>query len=176
MGHSLITNKGILSYPRALFEGVAMNTFRVSSLVTALNSNSSSQVCDRQRLTGIERFDKPWAAFSPTDIKVIEFIRKCICVFEARANGFPECPAAVLIFANFLVIVFPRSVSRNTTFTLLQLPKSFQILFGPHLSCSLVLTIPLFHHISYVLCDKWIWFLSYFHCSNGGMVFQASQK
>ena len=78
MGHSLITNKGILSYPGALFEGVAVNTFRVSSQVTALNSNSLSQVCDGQRLTGMERFDKlcDWASsaesratFSPTDIK-----------------------------------------------------------------------------------------------------------
>ena len=55
---SLITSKGILSYPGALFEGIAMNTFRMSSLVTALNSNSLSQVCDGQRLKGMERFVK----------------------------------------------------------------------------------------------------------------------
>ena len=47
MGHSLITNKGILSYPGALFEGVAVNTFHVSSQVTALNSNGLSQVMDK---------------------------------------------------------------------------------------------------------------------------------
>ena len=36
-----------------------MNTLRTSSLVTALNSNSLSVVCDGQLiLTGIERFDK----------------------------------------------------------------------------------------------------------------------
>ena len=113
---SLITNKGILSYPRASFEGIAIITFRTSSLVTALNSNSSSEVRDGQRLKGMERFDKPcnlassaesWAAFfSHRYKKVIEFISKCICVFgEARAtclvwksatNGFPNCPKLFL--------------------------------------------------------------------------------
>ena len=43
MGQSLIPNEGILSYPGALFEGIAIITFHTSSQVTALNSNSSSQ-------------------------------------------------------------------------------------------------------------------------------------
>ena len=34
---SLITKKGFLSYPGALFEGIAIITFRTSSLVTTLN-------------------------------------------------------------------------------------------------------------------------------------------
>lgn len=87
--------------------------------------------------------------------KVIEFISKCICVFgEAHAT----C----------LVLLSLHPISR--------LPKNFPILLGPSLTRSLVQIIPFFHQIPYVLRDNWIWFVSYLHCPNGGMVFQARQK
>ena len=81
---SLITNKGILSYPGALFEGIAMNTLCTSSLVTALNSNSLSVVCDGQILRGLISCATGQVCritsclLSHRFKKVIEFIGKCI--------------------------------------------------------------------------------------------------